>query len=137
MRVKQFICAITYIVVALFMLNGCKSKTVYVPVESVKTEYRDKIQLDSIYRRDSIYINRYQIGDTIFMEKYIDRFVYKNRAIKDSIFKTDSIQVPYPVIEYKEVNRLNTFQGFQIWCGRILLLLAFIYFGYKGLKYII
>lgn len=47
--------------------------------------------------------------------QYVDRFVYR----------TDSVKVPYPVTEFKEVNRLSAFQGFQVWCGRLFLLIVF------------
>jgi len=62
------------------------------------------------------------VNDTVYFEKY--KTLYKDRFVRDSVFITDSVQVPYPVVEYTEVNRLSSFQSFQIWCGRILLLLA-------------
>lgn len=80
----------------IMLLAGCTSVK-YVPVETVRTEYktRDSIRHDSIYRRDSIYI--IDSGDTVY--KYVDRYLYKylylNRT--DTVLKTDSIQVPYPV----------------------------------------
>ena len=84
----------------LLLLVSCKTIK-YIPVETIKTEYVSKtdtfIQKDSIYYRDSIYIDRN--GDTITV--YKTQLIYKDRwkeKIKtDTIFKTDSIQVPYPV----------------------------------------
>lgn len=87
------------VMTALFLislLTGC-STVKYVPVETVRIEYktRDSIRHDSIYRRDSTYI--LVKGDTVY--KYKDRYLYKylylNRT--DTIIKTDSVQVPYPV----------------------------------------
>lgn len=111
------------------VLAGCKTQTVYVPVESVRMEYKDHILRDSVYIRDSILMHTK--GDTVFIEKY--KMVYKNKLVRDSVLITDSIQVPYPVTEYREVNRLNSFQSFQIWCGRIMLLLLA---GYAGVRWI-
>jgi hypothetical protein len=113
-------------------LFGCKPQMIYVPVESVKTEWRDKIQRDSIHLHDSILIK--MKGDTVFIEKY--RYLYRDKLIRDSIFKTDSIQVPYPVeVEVeKEVNRPSSFQSFQVWCGRILLLSILGWLGFRYLK---
>ena len=73
----------------------------YVPVETVKTEYVNKtdtfIQKDSVFCRDSIYVEKN--GDTITVNKV--RYVYKDKwkeVVKiDSFIKTDSVQVPYPV----------------------------------------
>ena len=79
------------------------TKHVYVPVETTKSDtvYMNRVQLDSIYMRDSVFIEK--SGDTIreFQYKYIYRF--KDRIDTLYISKTDSIQVPYPVevVKYK------------------------------------
>lgn len=96
---------------------------VYVPVETTKSDtvYMNRVQLDSIYMRDSVFIEK--SGDTIreFQYKYIYRF--KDRIDTLYISKTDSIQVPYPI----EVVKYKTPQ----WCwwalgGVILLLVPYI-----------
>lgn len=115
---------------SLALFTACKSSTVYVPVESVKVEYRDKLLRDSVHLYDSVLVK--MKGDTVWLEKF--RYLYRDKLIRDSIFTVDSIRVPYPVIEYKETNRLNSFQSFQIWCGRILLLLVVGYLGFRRLK---
>ncbi|MBB4036537.1 hypothetical protein GGR21_002443 [Dysgonomonas hofstadii] len=122
---------IVVVVSILLLLSSCKSKMIYVPVESVKTEYRDKYLRDSVYLHDSVFMKIK--GDTVWLEKY--RYLYRDKFVRDSIFINDSIQVPYPVeIPGPEVNRLTSFQSFQVWCGRILLLLLLAYFGFKGIK---
>lgn len=92
------------------LLTCCKTKTVYVPVESIRTEkeYIDKWHRDSIYVQDSIIINR--AGDTIYVEKH--KYIYIDKLVRDSVFLVDSVmvEVPYPVIEIKEVNRLKNWQ---------------------------
>lgn len=103
-----------------FLFAACKTNTVYVPVETVKTEYKETIFRDSVYLHDSVLVRLR--GDTVFFEKY--KTVYKNKFVRDSVFVCDSIQVPYPVVETMEVNRLSGFQWFQVWCGRILLILG-------------
>lgn len=92
----------------LFILAfaSCKTNTVYVPVESVKTEYQDHFFRDSIYLKDSVFM--LIKGDTVWVEKY--KYLYRDKLIRDSIFVTDSIQVPYPVEVVKEVNHLKTWQ---------------------------
>lgn len=113
----------------LLVLIGCKTKYVHVPVETIKTEkeYIDKWHRDSIY----LYKNKivYQKGDTIFI---IDSVIhYKDRYIRDSIFVTDSIKVdvPYPVVEVKEVNRLKNWQIF-------LMVLGGVFIGFLGYRII-
>lgn len=77
------------------------SRKVYLPVETVRTEYVDRVQLetriDSIFQRDSISV--YIQGDTVRIEKWRDRIKYRDREVHDTIavVKVDSIAVPYPV----------------------------------------
>lgn len=121
---------IVLLCITAWLMFGCRSIQ-YVPVETVKVEYRDKLKIDSIIKYDSIFYDRYMKGDTVFMTKEKYRYLDKIKIVRDSVFKTDSIQIPYPVKVEKEVNRLSSFQSFQIWCGRILLLLLGLWFGYK------
>lgn len=113
--------ALLYICIA-FWLVGC-TKTVYVPVESVRVEYQDRYLRDSIYRYDSVYFA--VKGDTIWLEKY--KVLYKDRFFRDSIFIQDTIRVPYPVDKIVEVNRLRWYQQTLIWIGIGALLILMIW----------
>jgi hypothetical protein len=59
-------------------------------------------------------------GDTVWLEKY--RYLYRDKLVRDSVFVTDSIQVPYPVVEIKEINKLYGWQKILIWVGVLSLL---------------
>lgn len=78
------------------ILYGCKSIQ-YVPVETTKrdTTYLSQTKIDSIYHRDSIYVERK--GDTVYLSKY--KYLYKYIEKHDTLWreKTDTIQVVYPV----------------------------------------
>ena len=89
------------IYITMFLMSGiwfvsCRSVQ-YVPVENIRTEYktRDSIRVDSIYNQDSIYV--FVKGDTVYQYryKYLYKYQYINRA--DTVIKTDSVQVPYPI----------------------------------------
>lgn len=101
-------------IIMLLALAICfvSCRTQYVPVETVRTEYktRDSIRFDSIYQRDSIYI--LVKGDTIYQYKYkyLYRYLTTNRT--DTILKTDSIQTPYPVEK-----QLSRWQSIKIELG--------------------
>lgn len=86
----------TILLTIAICLTSCRSIK-YVPVETVKTEYktRDSIRFDSIYNQDSIYV--LVKGDTVYQYryKYLYKYQYLNRT--DTVMKTDSVQVPYPV----------------------------------------
>ena len=77
-------------------LSACKSIK-YVPVETVKvdTTYISQIKIDSIYHRDSIYVEHK--GDTVYLSKY--KYLYKYIEKHDTLWRerVDTIQVKYPV----------------------------------------
>lgn len=81
-------------------------RTQYIPVETVRTEYktRDSIRVDSIYNQDSIYV--LVKGDTVYQYryKYLYKYQYLNRT--DTMIKIDSVQVPYPI--EKQLSRWQT-----------------------------
>lgn len=89
---------IPYII--LSSLAGCKSVQ-YVPMETVRTDsiYVDRYQRDSIYQRDSVFINRWTAGDTIYQDKVVWKYVYRDKVKYDTvaILRSDTINVPYPV----------------------------------------
>lgn len=89
---------IIHILTILLTLAIWSCRTVeYVPRETIKsdTAYIFKLQRDSIYERDSIYVHGK--NDTVFVEKY--RYKYINKLVRDTTYvsKIDSVQVPYPV----------------------------------------
>lgn len=84
------------LLVSAMCFTGCRT-TQYVPVENIKTEYktRDSIRIDSVYRRDSIYV--IDRGDTVYTykDRYLYKYLYLNRT--DTVIKTDTVKIPYPV----------------------------------------
>ena len=63
-------------------LSGCSPKI----IEKVKTEYvyQNVHHRDTLITRDSIYIREWLKGDTVYIEKYKDRYVFRDRW-RDSI----------------------------------------------------
>lgn len=78
------------------ILYSCKSIQ-YMPVETTKrdTTYLSQTKIDSIYHRDSIYVERK--GDTVYLSKY--KYLYKYIEKHDTLWreKVDTIQIAYPV----------------------------------------
>ncbi|MBB4037002.1 hypothetical protein GGR21_002916 [Dysgonomonas hofstadii] len=118
------------VIVVAIAFPACRTKMMYVPVESVRTEYQERIIKDSLHLYDSVFVKLK--GDTVWLEKY--KYLYRDRFLRDSVFKTDSIQIPYPVEVEREINRLTSFQSFQLWCGRILILLFVGLLGIRWMK---
>lgn len=102
---KEYRLIITYLVAVLLLLialicGGC-STTKYVPVETIKrdTVYQSKIEHDSVYLHDSVYVKEWQKGDTIYRDRDRWHTKYVEKEVHDTLYqsKTDSIAVPYPV----------------------------------------
>ncbi len=97
-----------FIIVLIFALSGCKTRTILQPVEKIKIEYRDRFKTDSIHNTDSILI--YQKNDTV----YLNSIKWRERFVKDtvSVLRVDSIPYPVEVIEY--TNILNKWQRLRL-----------------------
>ena len=124
---------LVYIII-LLMLAICfvSCRTQYIPVESVRTEYktRDSTRYDSIYQRDSIYT--LIKGDTVYLYryKYLYRYLTTNRT--DTILKNDSIRVPYPVEK-----KLNRWQSIKMELGGCVIIVIFVYMLMYALQVIL
>lgn len=99
----------------LMLLSGCAT-TRYVPVPSVNFDsvYVDRWLRDSVYLHDSVFVNLHSKGDTVFVDKVVTKYKYKDRLRYDtvSVVRVDSVQVPYPVekdLGWWEKTRLYSF----------------------------
>lgn len=96
---------IVIMVFAGLVLGGCKTK--YVSVPEIHTEYITRVDTtvrrDSVYLKDSVYVERK--GDTLYVNKTLYRDRYHNiyKVKKDTVMKRDSVNVAYPV--EKEMSR--------------------------------
>lgn len=86
--------------IMLSLLTGCKSVQ-YVPFETVRTDsvYVDRYLRDSIYQRDSVFINRWTAGDTVYQDKVVWKYVYRDKVKYDTvaILRSDTVRIPFPV----------------------------------------
>ena len=99
----------------LTLLFGCTT-TRYVPVPSISVDsvYVDRWLRDSVYLHDSVFVNRYSKGDTVFVDKVVTRYKYKDRLRHDTVavVRADSVRVPYPIekdLGWWEKTRLYSF----------------------------
>ena len=91
--------------------------------EIIKTDTVNttKLRIDSIYINDSIYIREFVQGDTVHITTDRWHTRWRDRILYDSIYIAQRDTVT--VTTTKEVPRkLNGWQWFQIWTGRLALL---------------
>ena len=81
-------------------LSGC-SRTVYVPVETVRadTVWRARAYADSTYLMDSIVVTLDSRRDTVVRTEYRYRTHWRDRVRTDTVYRTrrDSVRVEIPV----------------------------------------
>lgn len=125
---------LTRIIVLIFLaaiLYSCKSIQ-YVPVETIKrdTTYISQTKIDSIYQRDSIYVEHK--GDTVYLNKY--KYLYKYIEKHDTLWreKVDTIQVAYPVEA-----QLTKWQKIKINMGEYLIAAIVLIIMWLCVKYFI
>ena len=109
---------------AVWLLGSCTT-TKYVTVPEVHTDTLMVMQhsRDSIYVHDSIWVNQWQAGDTIYRERTKWRTQYVERLSHDTIYqsRTDSVPQPYPV-EVEVPAKLSWWQTFRLHVGDIALM---------------
>lgn len=123
---KRLIYVFIILLMSAIWLSSCRTQ--YIPVETVRTEYktRDSIRVDSIYNQDSIYV--LIKGDTVYQYryKYLYKYQYLNRT--DTVIRIDSVQVPYPVEK-----QLSRWQSIKMelggWAFGIIILFILIIIG--------
>ena len=120
----SYIIKLLILALCLYALHSCKTidRTDYIPVETVKTEYRDRLveTYDSIHVHDSVFVA--VKGDTIY--EYKQQLIYKNKFVHDTIYIEirDSIPVPCPVEK-----QLTKWEQFKVdYAGWIVLALLIV-----------
>lgn len=90
------------------MLVGCK--TTYVPIEKEVAKYDSiyiqSIKVDSIKEVDSVFVNTYIKGDTIFQDKYKYVYRYKDKLRIDTMLveRVDSVYIEKPIMIEKQLS---------------------------------
>lgn len=127
---------IIVILAACILLVGCTT-TKFVPVIETHTDTVriTKHQRDSIFLRDSIYVNQYQNGDTVFLSIEKWHTQYRDRLLHDTAYisRRDSVPVPYPV-EKEVAAKLSWWQNLRLWIGNIVLIALAVLAGWWLLR---
>lgn len=122
-RIDQLLLTIGFILLVM-LFGSCKTKTVYLPIESSTTSSNDRLERDSTRLIDSVYVHRWMAGDTVFQIQERYKYLYRDRLVRDSVYIRDTIRVPYPMVETKTVKAPYT------WFEKILLALGCGFLGY-------
>lgn len=122
------------IVCMLYCMMSCKGTAQIVEVEKVTvrsdTTYIERLQRDSLYLHDSIYVKEAVKGDTVRVEVERWHTRYIERIARDTIYKhsTDSVRVPVvteKIVEKKVERNLSWWEQTRIY-GFYLLLIVIV-----------
>lgn len=90
----------------IFVTSGiwsCSPRVV--TVETVRTEYRDRVQVDTTYQRDSIRVYEFVKGDTVRIVEYRDRWRTAFRYLRDTVALRDTVTTVREVSVEKPLTR--------------------------------
>ena len=128
--------AIAGIVLMLFvgLLAGCTT-TRYVEVEKVHHDsiYITKLQKDSIYLHDSVWVEK--SGDTILIQKWRTKYIEKQIHDTTYVAKRDTIPQPYPQEVYIE-KKLNLLQRTLMYAGGLSICAIIVFLVIKFKKFL-
>ena len=108
MKKNKYLVAILAILIYLYIMFsfiGCTT-TKYVPIESVRTEYINKVEKDTVIINNDRLIK--EKGDTVYIVN--TKYVYKTKNKIDTILRIDTIPIIQEVEVIKEVNKLKDWQ---------------------------
>lgn len=123
MSIKQIFWVLLIALMAA-LLSGCRStKYITVPEVHSDTLYQARVEKDSVWLHDSVFVNQWQSGDTVYLTSYKWQTKYVERLRLDTIYRArvDSVPVPVPV-EVKVPADLTWWQQFRLHLGNIALM---------------
>ena len=128
MKKNKYLVATIAILIYLYIMFsfiGCTT-TKYVPIESVRTEYKNKVEIDTIIINNDKIVK--EKGDTIYITE--TKYIYKTKNKIDTILRIDTIPIIQEVEVIKEVNKLKDWQVVLMVLGGGMVAVI----GYKGIR---
>lgn len=128
MKKNKYLVATIAILIYLYIMFsfiGCTT-TKYVPIESVRTEYINKVEKDTVIINNDRLIK--EKGDTVYIVN--TKYVYKTKNKIDTILRIDTIPIIQEVEVIKEVNKLKDWQVILMVLGGGMVAVI----GYKGIR---
>lgn len=115
---------ILWLVLALSGCKTCQCLPETITRDSIRVEY----QRDSIYAHDSIYIDRYKAGDTVYLTK--ERWSIRYR----DVLHTDTMYVDHNTIEVRTERYIPGFYRWSTWVCWIIIVCFILYVAWRIFK---
>lgn len=103
------VCLLLWVVLLVLLLSSC-SRSVYVPVETVRVDtfVKTAVRVDSVRLTDSVYVSERTVGDTVYIVKTRTQWRDRLQLRVDTVYRsqTDTItKVVEVVVEKKAKSR--------------------------------
>jgi hypothetical protein len=118
---------IVLLCIVLSMISCTTTKYVEVPVTHTDTLIQTKVQRDSIWKHDSIYLHEWMKGDTVYIEKTRWLTDYKERLRIDTVYKS-RIDTITKTITVAKTDSLTWWQQTRIRFANVMIYLAILIF---------
>ena len=128
-RLSLLIIGMMLLILSCWLLCSCRTGEV-VTVTRVErdTVYRVRLDRDSVWLHDSVYLHEYEQGETVYVEKAVWHTAVRDRVRVDTVYiaKVDSVPVPYAV--ERKLTRWERMRlkmgGYAMGCVIVVLLLG-------------
>lgn len=101
-------CLLLWAVLLVLLLSSC-SRSVYVPVETVRVDtfVKTAVRVDSVRLTDSVYVSERTVGDTVYIVKTRTQWRDRLQLRVDTVYrsKTDTITKVVEVVVEKKAKR--------------------------------
>jgi hypothetical protein len=138
--ILTMIAFIVLLCLVLSVVSCTTTKYVEVPVTHTDTLIQTKVQRDSIWKHDSIYLHEWMKGDTVYIEKTRWLTGYKERLRIDTVYRSriDTIYRNIEIPQEKDATSLTWWQQTKMHIGGVVFWLAllafFLWLGKKKLR---
>ena len=120
---------IVLLCLVLSMISCTTTKYVEVPVTHIDTLIQTKVQRDSIWKHDSIYLHEWMKGDTVYIEKTRWLTDYKERLRIDTVYKSRIDTITKTITKMKtNADSLTWWQQTRIKIANVMIYLAILIF---------
>lgn len=99
-----------FLLILLCCVSCTKRIVEYVEVPKVHTEYQNIYSVDTIKQNDSIFVNQYIHGDTVYKIKEKYHYVDKWHYSVDTVVKVDSVPIVIEVDKPATLEKLEKVQ---------------------------
>ena len=101
-------CLLLWVAVLVLLLSSC-SRSVYVPVETVRVDtfVKTAVRVDSVRLTDSVYVSERTVGDTVYVVKTRTQWRDRLQLRVDTVYRsqTDTITKVVEVVVEKKAKR--------------------------------